>query len=457
MRPVICRRHFEEFPPGRTRSRTVHPDRPRPRRRIVGHVPVHRLPLSTPGVDWWRSFPQPRGPVPGRRPVPAWSRRGTGGAVNRPEHHRRTGRRSVVARIPVRSARRNAGRGRAPRRGRGPPTGQRCRPGRHRTESPVRRVRPTTASTDTASASSPSTTTSRPHCPARTDSGCPPRWPTSTRNGIRSHPRLRPRTIEDFREIVPVNACATLSPQTGRMAGGARGVLTTDGPKAYTTGGGSTAAHEELPVTRRFTNATPFPFHHARAPLAEHFADVPAAPGRGPNGEHDAPTPAHERLRTRHVAPAVFRPPPSGPRRRRPRRSGGPTGSACHRTSSVDSAWFADPAGTRTTTPVRAPAWVCRCSVRDGRRHRRETVVIEHARRRTVRRPAPAGKRAGRGDRAITVTDQFHYNARGNVTLCDDSSGKVERRTIGPTDLYSSIEDTPTRGERSSKTPGLPA
>ena len=110
----------------------------------------------------------------------------------------------------------------------------------------------------------------------------------------RAHGFGRVRTIDEFRDTVPVHGYDTLAPWIERMAAGERGLLTADDPVVYFTSSGSTGVHKKIPVTPRFMRTTFFPFFYAAwAPMVEHHPDVLADPDAMLNLKHDPlPLPA---------------------------------------------------------------------------------------------------------------------------------------------------------------------
>lgn len=98
----------------------------------------------------------------------------------------------------------------------------------------------------------------------------------------------RIRTIDDFREAVPIQDYEGYAPLIERMAAGEPNLLSADAPVVYFTSSGSTGAHKKIPVTRRFMRRTFFPFYYAAwAPLIEHFPEVMHRPDAVLNLKHD--------------------------------------------------------------------------------------------------------------------------------------------------------------------------
>lgn len=96
------------------------------------------------------------------------------------------------------------------------------------------------------------------------------------------------RTLDDYRNAVPLQTYADLAPWIERSAAGETNVLTADQPTVFFTSSGTTGAHKKIPVTPRFMRTTFFPFYYAAwAPLIEHFPDVLTRPDAVLNLKHD--------------------------------------------------------------------------------------------------------------------------------------------------------------------------
>ncbi|MFC7883477.1 GH3 auxin-responsive promoter family protein [Streptomyces sp. NPDC057376] len=104
----------------------------------------------------------------------------------------------------------------------------------------------------------------------------------------RRHGFGRIRTVDDFREAVPVQDYAAHAPLIERMAAGEPNLLSSDAPVVFFTSSGSTGAHKKIPVTARFMHTTFLPFYYAAwAPLIEQVPGILRRPDAVLNLKHD--------------------------------------------------------------------------------------------------------------------------------------------------------------------------
>nr|WP_205616194.1 GH3 auxin-responsive promoter family protein [Streptomyces harenosi] len=104
----------------------------------------------------------------------------------------------------------------------------------------------------------------------------------------RKHGFASLRTLDEYREAVPVQTYRDLEPWIERTAAGEDNLLSADRPALYFTSSGSTGGRKKIPVTPRFMRTTFFPFYFAAwAPLIEHVPEVLSGPDAVLNLKHD--------------------------------------------------------------------------------------------------------------------------------------------------------------------------
>ncbi|MEU1132231.1 GH3 auxin-responsive promoter family protein [Streptomyces sp. NPDC005900] len=102
------------------------------------------------------------------------------------------------------------------------------------------------------------------------------------------HGLARVRTIDDYREAVPLRSYAEYDPWLARSADGEPGVLTREEPRLFFTTSGSTGSRKRIPVTRPFLERVYLPyFRAAMGAPAEYVPDALSLGAATLNLRHD--------------------------------------------------------------------------------------------------------------------------------------------------------------------------
>ncbi|MEU1026516.1 GH3 auxin-responsive promoter family protein, partial [Streptomyces sp. NPDC005904] len=102
------------------------------------------------------------------------------------------------------------------------------------------------------------------------------------------HGLARVRTIDDYREAVPLRSYAEYDPWLARSADGEPGVLTREEPRLFFTTSGSTGPRKRIPVTRPFLERVYLPyFRAAMGAPAEYVPDALSLGAATLNLRHD--------------------------------------------------------------------------------------------------------------------------------------------------------------------------